>query len=118
MLHCICDSSMANALWKNSFAFPSYINEHFADNITVEELAERAMISPYYFIRIFKNETGFTPHEYIVSVRINTAKYLLKNTRLTIKNIGFQTGFSCENVFCSAFKKHVGITPAAFRANP
>lgn len=96
----------------------AYINEHFADNITVEELAEHAMISPYYFIRIFKNETGFTPHEYIVSVRINTAKYLLKNTRLTIKNIGFQTGFSCESVFCSAFKKHVGITPAAFRANP
>lgn len=96
----------------------AYINEHFADNITVEQLAGRAMISPYYFIRIFKSETGFTPHEYIVSVRINTAKYLLKNTRLTIKNIGFQTGFSCESVFCSAFKKNTGMTPAAFRTNP
>ena len=95
----------------------AYINEHFADNITVEDLAGRAMISPYYFIRIFKNETGFTPHEYIVSVRINTAKYLLKNTRLTIKSICFRTGFSCESVFCSAFKKNVGVTPASFRAN-
>ncbi len=93
----------------------SYINEHFMDDITVGELAERAVLSPYHFIRIFKKETGFTPHEYLVNTRISNAKYLLKTTRYTIKDICFSTGFSCESVFCTSFKKNVGVTPAEYR---
>lgn len=94
----------------------TYINEHFKEDISVEDLAARAGLSQYHFIRIFKKETGFTPHEYIVNTRIATAKYLLKNTRLSVKDICFSTGFSCESVFCSAFKRHQGMTPAQYRA--
>jgi len=93
----------------------TYINEHFKEDITVEELAARAGLSQYHFIRTFKKETGFTPHEYIVNTRIATAKYLLKNTRLSVKDICFSTGFSCESVFCGAFKRHQGMTPAQYR---
>lgn len=93
----------------------SYINEHFAQNLSIEELADLAGLSQYHFIRTFKKETGFTPHEYLVNIRINTAKYLLKNSRLPVKDICFNTGFSCESVFCSAFKKHMGITPVEYR---
>lgn len=94
----------------------SYINEHFAESIPVDDLAQRAGLSQFHFIRTFKKETGFTPHEYLVNTRINTAKYLLKNSRLSVKDICFQTGFSCESVFCSAFKKHQGVTPAEYRS--
>lgn len=93
----------------------SYINEHFAQTISVEELAASAGLSQYHFIRTFKKETGFTPHEYLVNIRINTAKYLLKNSGLPVKDICFNTGFSCESVFCSAFKKHMGMTPVEYR---
>ena len=93
----------------------SYINEHFAEDISVEELASKASLSQYHFIRTFKRETGFTPHEYIVNIRMNNAKYLLKNSALSIKDICFRTGFSCESVFCSAFKKHQGLTPLSYR---
>lgn len=93
----------------------SYINEHFKKDITVIDLAKQAGLSQYHFIRTFKKETGFTPHEYLVNTRINTAKYLLKNSKLTIKDICFQSGFSCESVFCSSFKKHLSITPAEYR---
>lgn len=93
----------------------TYINEHFTADLNVSELAEQAMLSPYHFIRIFKKETGFTPHEYIVNIRLNTAKYLLKTTDLPIKDICFHTGFSCESVFCAAFKKNVGTTPTEYR---
>lgn len=96
----------------------SYITEHFADELTVHELASRAMLSPYHFIRIFKKETGFTPHEYLINTRISTAKYLLKTTRYSIKDICFHTGFSCESVFCTSFKKNVGVTPAEYRNKP
>ncbi|NCB91793.1 MAG: AraC family transcriptional regulator [Clostridia bacterium] len=93
----------------------SYINEHFAENISIPNLAQRAMMSQYHFIRVFKRETSFTPHEYIINTRISTAKYMLKNTRLSIKDICFSTGFSSESVFCSSFKKNVGSTPAEYR---
>lgn len=93
----------------------TYINEHFRESITVEELASRAGLSQYHFIRTFKKETGLTPHEYLLNTRIATAKYLLKNTGLPIKEICFSTGFSCESVFCGAFKRHQGMTPLQYR---
>lgn len=94
----------------------TYINEHFAEDIPVSRLARMAGLSQYHFIRTFKKETGYTPHEYLVNTRISTARYLLKNSRLSIKDICFHTGFSCESVFCSAFKKHMGVPPAQYRA--
>lgn len=94
----------------------TYINEHFREDITVEELSSRAGLSLYHFIRSFKKETGLTPHEYIVNTRIATAKYLLKNSRLPVKDICYAAGFSSESVFCSAFKRHQGMTPAQYRA--
>lgn len=94
----------------------TYINEHFTEEIRVDNLAKKAGLSKYHFIRTFKKETGFTPHEYIFNTRIATAKYLLKNSRLSVKDICFATGFSCESVFCGAFKKSQGLTPIQYRA--
>lgn len=95
----------------------TYINEHFSETITIEKLAEQCSLSPYYFIRLFKKQTGFTPHEYIVNTRLNAAKYMLKSTDQNIKDICFSTGFSSESVFCTAFKKNVGQTPAQYRSH-
>jgi AraC-like DNA-binding protein len=93
----------------------TYINEHFAENITIDALAKKAGLSQYHFIRLFKEKTGFTPHRYLLNSRINAAKYLLKNSRLSTKSICFHTGFSSESVFCSAFKKECGMTPTEYR---
>lgn len=93
----------------------TYINEHFTRDITIDELAEHVNLSRFYFIRIFKKETGMTPHEHIVNTRINTAKYMLMNSELSVKDICFNTGFSCESGFCSSFKKNTGVTPTQYR---
>lgn len=93
----------------------AYIQEHFAESLTVEELADIAGLSLYHFIRSFKQETGFTPHDYLIDTRLNTAKYLLKNTSLSIKDICFHCGFSSESVFCNAFKRELGLTPTKYR---
>lgn len=93
----------------------SYIHEHFAENISVPVLANRASMSQYHFIRVFKQKTSFTPHEYIRNIRLSTAKYLLKTSPLSVKDICFRTGFSCESVFCTAFKKKTGMTPEKYR---
>lgn len=95
----------------------AYINEHFQEDICVEELASKASLSLYHFIRTFKKETGFTPHEYILNTRIATAKYLLKNSNSPVKDVCFSTGFTNESVFCSAFKRRTGLTPSQYRAS-
>lgn len=93
----------------------SYIHEHYTEPLSIQDLADRAMLSQYHFIRIFKKETGFTPHEYIRNIRLSTAKYMLKTTQLPVKDICFRTGFSNESVFCTAFKKDLGLTPSEYR---
>jgi AraC-like DNA-binding protein len=92
---------------------------YIADNIylplKLEDLAARAALSPYYFTRQFKKKTGYTPHQYVLMARINTAKHYLKLTTLSIKEIAFFCGFSSESGFCIAFKHTVGISPMTYR---
>ena len=94
-----------------------YISEHFTENIPVSRIAAVAGMSEYHFIRVFRQETGYTPHEYMIHRRMASARYLLKYTGLTVKEICFSTGFSGESVFCSAFKKHHRMTPQQYRLN-
>ena len=92
-----------------------YINEHFSEDLSLEQLAAQVGLSPYYFIRVFRRETGYTPHDYLTSRRMASARYLLKYTELTVKEICFHCGFSGESVFCNAFKKQHGMTPQRYR---
>ena len=93
----------------------AYINEHFGQPLPDTLLADIAGLSIYHFIRIFRQKTGFTPHEYLISTRLCHARYLLRNTQLSVKDICFSCGFSNESSFCTNFKKHEGITPLEYR---
>ena len=93
----------------------AYINEHLAGPLTLEELASQASLSPFYFSRLFKKETGFPPHGYVITARVNNAKFLLKSSNATIKEICFGTGFTSESSFCTTFKKITGSTPSEYR---
>lgn len=94
----------------------SYIREHFYEDIPLDKLAADAGLSMYHFLRIFKKESGYTPHQYIINTRMSHAKYLLTNTDMSVKEICFRTGFSSESVFCNAFKKHQNLTPSQYQA--
>lgn len=93
----------------------AFINEHFQEPVTLETIAKKASLSPYYFTRIFTREIGFTPHQYLISVRISAAKFMLKSSGMSIKDIAFSTGFHSESSFCSTFKKWTGSTPSQYR---
>lgn len=93
----------------------AYISAHLGDPLTVEELAARAYVSEYHFIRVFKKVTGITPHAYIVDARIHAAKYLLVNGDEPLKRICEQCGFSSTSVFCAAFRRKVGVPPLEYR---
>ena len=95
----------------------SFINENFHQPISLEEIAAKANLSLYHFTRIFAKETGFTPHQYLINTRISAAKFMLKTSETSIKDIAFSTGFNSESSFCSTFKKWENITPSEYRKN-
>ncbi len=92
-----------------------YISENLSNNISIEQIATNVCLSPYYFSRIFKKETGYSPHEYLVLSRINKAKYLLKTTSMPLKEIAISCGFGNACNFSVAFKKINGNTPLVYR---
>lgn len=93
----------------------SYINEHFSEPLTLNDLARSACLSPFYFARIFSKETGVTPYQYLISTRISAAKFLLKSTSFSIEEIGRQCGFQTFSSFCYTFKKWENQTPSMYR---
>ena len=94
----------------------TFINESFAEPITLQELASRANLSLFYFTRIFTKEIGMTPHQYLIATRLNSAKFLLISTTMSVKEIAYKTGFTSESSFCSTFKKWEHTTPSQYRS--
>lgn len=94
----------------------NYIEENYDQDISVSELSQIAGLSDYYFSRLFKKQTGFTLHEYIIKTRIVSAKILLKSTNMSLREVAFQCGFTNESSFSNTFKKITDLTPGAFRS--
>lgn len=93
----------------------SFISNHFTDDITLRQLADMVNLSPYYFNRLFRKNTGYTPYEYVINTRLSHSRYLLKTTGLTVKEICFASGFSSESRFCILFKEKMGMSPSEYR---
>lgn len=94
-----------------------FIEQNFMKQITLEDICKNIMYSPYYFSRVFKNETGMAPYEYLIHRRLNYAKHLLIKTKLAISEIGVICGYESPISFNKSFKKFIGITPKEYRKN-
>ncbi len=95
----------------------TYIEENYSKNISLDDVSRYVDISPYYFSKLFKEETGENFIEYLTNIRIEKAKKMLSNREISIKNIGIDIGYSDPNYFSRIFKKQVGITPTEYRDN-
>ncbi|MEG0896279.1 MAG: AraC family transcriptional regulator [Ruthenibacterium sp.] len=92
-----------------------FISENLDKDISLELLAKQASLSPFYFSRIFKKETDFTPHQYIIMIRIDYSRYLLRTSQMLVKEVAYRCGFNSESSFCTCFHKIIGITPNCYR---
>ena len=92
-----------------------YINENFRRDISLDDVSREVDISPYYFSKLFKQETGKNFIEYLTEIRLKNARELLQDSRLSIKEICAQSGYSDPNYFSRIFKKYEGVTPSEFR---
>lgn len=93
----------------------AYMQVHFQEQITLETIAENCGLSPSYFSRKFKEQTGENYIETLADIRIREAQKLLGTTDLPIMKIVEQVGYCDEKHFRKLFLKHAGVTPSAYR---
>ena len=93
----------------------SYINTNFDTPLTNEEIAEKFHFNSTYLNRVFRNYTGSSIHAFLVSRRITAAMEMLRSQNRPILEVAEKCGFQSLHHFTKTFKKHVGMTPSAYR---
>lgn len=111
------DSEARNETHNTVTKVIQYINENYNEEITLSSVSERFFISPYYFSRLFKKNTGFSFTEYINNTRIKEAQILLQNGNTPISDIAEAVGYKSITHFGRVFKNITGISPLSFRKN-
>lgn len=92
----------------------TYIDSHYASELTLEQAAALVGFSKFHFSRLFKEFTNCTFYDYLSQTRIQVAKRLL-STNTSITDIAFMTGFNSLSSFCRCFKKYTDLSPSEYR---
>ena len=100
---------------RNLREIKDYIDLHYMDKITLDDLAQQFFINKFYLTRLFKEQFGISINNYLLQVRATQAKQLLRFTDLSIEQIGQKCGMNDANYFSRMFKKVEGITPGEYR---
>ena len=91
------------------------IDYNYTSPITINQIAERLSLNSSYFSRIFTEQTGMSPKQYILNKRMERAKELLKETDISVYEIAYSVGYEDQLYFSRIFKKHIGMPPLEFR---
>lgn len=94
-----------------------YMEEHYEEELTIEQLSSIAHLSRFYYQRLFYRLTGYTVSEYLRSVRLKMAAGLLKADNGKIMDIAMQCGFSSHSTLTRAFRQCYGMSPVEYRAS-
>lgn len=92
-----------------------FMNEHFAAALSLDDLADVAGFSPYYFCRVFRSSVGLPPGEFLSALRLAAAKRLLLTTTLSVTDICFDVGYCGLGSFTTRFSQLVGVPPRLLR---
>ncbi len=92
-----------------------YFSEHYRDPISIEEYAAGHHMSACWFIRSFRQITGVTPMQYVLSLRMASARSLLESSRYNISEVAEAVGYDNPLYFSRLFRKHTGMSPSEYR---
>lgn len=93
----------------------SFLDEHYTETLSLDEISEKFYINKFYLTRIFKEKYDLTIMDYILQQRVTKAKELLRFTDLTVADISEKVGFKDANYFSRIFKKIENLTPSGYR---
>lgn len=93
------------------------MHAHFGEKLSVPQLAKKVHCSESHFSRLFKQETGSAPAEYLIRIRVDKAKKLLTSTSKNATEIGLICGFATTAHFSGTFRKLAGVSPMQYRKN-
>jgi AraC-like DNA-binding protein len=91
------------------------IDARYAEPLDVAAIARAAHASPAHFSRSFRDAFGETPHQYLLTRRMERAKHLLRSTNLSVTEVSLEVGFRSLGSFSATFKRSVGVTPTRYR---
>ncbi|WP_405717139.1 helix-turn-helix domain-containing protein [Streptomyces sp. NBC_01537] len=91
------------------------IREHYGEPLALARIAESALLSRFYFTRLFKEETGLTPGRFLAAVRMHEAKRLIEKTSMSITEVSCAVGYNSLGSFTNYFTASVGVSPSRFR---
>jgi transcriptional regulator GlxA family with amidase domain len=93
----------------------NYINENYTKELNVPELAKMEFLSVSRYIALFKEVTGSSPYQYVISLRLNTACEMLRDSSLSVTQIAEVLGFQNCFFFSKLFKKHLKMSPTQYK---
>jgi AraC-like DNA-binding protein len=91
------------------------VDARYADPLDLDALSRAANVSPRHFSRSFRRTFGETPYQYLLTRRIERARHLLRTTDLQVAEVCLAVGFTSVGSFTTTFRRHVGVTPTAYR---
>ncbi|MDO4329663.1 MAG: AraC family transcriptional regulator [Lachnospiraceae bacterium] len=97
------------------YAVQAYLDQHYRENITIEEVANKFYINTNYLSASFKKLTGYSPKQYLTQNRLSYARYLLLHSQYSIEEIACECGFNDQSNFIRAFKEMYALTPGSLR---
>ncbi|MDI2077983.1 MULTISPECIES: helix-turn-helix transcriptional regulator [Bradyrhizobium] len=92
-----------------------FVDSQISSDITISDMAALVGLSPFHFIRAFKESVGLSPYQHVQSERIRRARELLSDRNLSLSDVAHAVGFSDASQLNRAFQKLIGVTPTAFR---
>lgn len=93
----------------------AYIRRHFGGALTLDSVAQKVFVSPFYLSHLFKEELGLTFVEYLTRVRVEEAKRLLASSNLSVLGVAEKVGYEDASYFSKVFRKATGLTPNQYR---
>jgi AraC family transcriptional regulator len=94
----------------------AYLNENLSSDISLHEISRYCCTSAFHFARIFKRITSYSPHQYLLGIRLKQGEMMLKNSLAPISDVSYSSGFSSVGYFATAFRQKYNMSPTEYRS--